>query len=231
MSRKKCLDFQISQCSRLFWLLSKMRCKYVGEGRGWGSLGGREESTALGLGFIDHSSPHLLRGLLAFLRTLSAEIWAGVTRTLVSSGLIRVWRSPWIAGYHLLFSGITGPLNPCPPSGTEAGCPWMDSPHPAFARAPSLSSPGWHTGSKLSYFLISPLGSCEPPDPSPTTVVPTDNQEVLRKATLQAVSLPNCLHMDFGMGQPERSCLSIALDRNRVRTLIPLAFPDICNTP
>lgn len=130
-----------------------MRCKYVGEGRGWGSLGGREESTALGLGFIDNSSPHLLCGPLAFL----AEIWAGVTRTLVSSGLIRVWQSPWIAGYHLIFSGITGPLNPCPPSGTEAGCHWMDSPHPAFARAPSLSSPGWHTGSKLSYFLISPL--------------------------------------------------------------------------
>ena len=27
---------------------------------------------------------------------------------------------------------------------------------------------------------------------------------VLRKSTPQAVCLPNCLHMDLGMGQPDR---------------------------
>ena len=53
---------------------------------------------------------------------------------------------------------------------------------------------------------------------------------VLRKTTLQAVCLPNCFHMDFGMGRPDRWCFSRAPSRNRVRTLIPLTFPDLHNT-
>jgi len=53
---------------------------------------------------------------------------------------------------------------------------------------------------------------------------------MLRKTTLQAVSLPNCFHMDFGMGQPDRWCFSRAPSRNRVRTPIPLTFPDLHNT-
>ena len=52
---------------------------------------------------------------------------------------------------------------------------------------------------------------------------------VLRKSTPQAVCLPNCLHMDLGMGQPDRWCFSRAPSRNRVRTLIPLTFPDLPN--
>ena len=95
----------------------------------------------------------------------------------------------------------------------EAGCPWMDSPSPAFARALSHSSPGWHTGSQLSYFLIPyPLREWWDPNPQPYH---SGSHWVPRGA--QKSYTPRSPSVCLQMGQPERSCLSTSLNRNRTR--------------
>lgn len=75
----------------------------------------------------------------------------------------------------------------------------------------------WLSAQFLSY--LTPYGTMKPLSPSTATEVPTGNQEMLRKVTLQGLSLLNCLQMFFGMLQSQRSCLSRALNRNRIGIL------------
>lgn len=194
-------------------LLSHVRCEYVGEGIGLGSLlMGRKSPELWAWCPLLHLSSHLLCGLLAFL----AEIWAGITESGVFWDWLESGRLPCslsIVSFSLVCREPSESLSHFGNRG------WVSL---GGFSTPSLCWGTMSFLSRLAYWLAAQLlsfptrlGNDESLSPRPTTVVPTGHQEVLRKATLQGLSLPNCLQM----GHPERSCLSRALNRNRIRIL------------
>lgn len=113
-------------------------------------------------------------------------------------------------------------LSPCSILGTDAGCPWMDPQHLAFARAPSHFSPGWHSGCPHRYFLIpNPLGNAEIPEPqsyhSGSHWVPWGAQKSYIPKSLSAQLPPN------GASWEVNSFWS--LNRIRIRIHHPLGSP------